>query len=186
MQGFVAHPVKRALELENFLPAGDRAREPERAANRLAPRAVKTHGLGTGHAINHGLGQLNGAFVKGEVARAVGELATNGLNDGRVGVPQYHGPRAQQVINVIVTVAVGHYCAAGRGHEQRVIRKTGVAAHARGKQPRRLLEQPPAALCPGIARARRQVARKWGLPGAWGTAVHSGRLSSSSTPKACM
>jgi len=127
-----------ALEAHQQAAARDGPRQAHRGAHGLAARVGEAHHLEAGHGVDDLLGGLDLELVgHAEAGAQVGYRVLHGLGDHRVTMPQDHGPEAEQVVEVLVAVDVGHARAQALSDERRVGRPAelegaGAAARAGG------------------------------------------------------
>ena len=135
------------LEAHQQAPPGDRPRQAHGGAHGLAARVGEAHHLDARHRIDDLLGRLDLELVgRPEAGAQGGHRVLHRRGDHRVAMAEDHGPEAEQVVDVLVTVDVGHARARALGDERRVgdpaeLEGTGTAARAGGDDATGALEE---------------------------------------------
>ena len=136
-----------ALEAHQQAPAGDRPRQPDRRADGLAAGVGEAHHLDAGHRLDDLLRGLDLELVgRPETGAQRGHGVLHRRGDHGVTVAEDHGPEAEEVVDVLVPVDVGHARARALGDERRVgdpaeLERAGAATGAGGDDAASTLEQ---------------------------------------------
>ena len=147
-QPMVAHPVIAALELQDFVAPAKRAGQPHRIHVGLGAGAHEPHLLGARQRIDDRLGQQDAGRIVGEECGAAGHLLQHRRRHRRMGVADEHRAGAQQVIDVIVALAVAHMPARTLDdHRPRHVAEMAGGQHAIGGVDQAIHGRHPLRLC---------------------------------------
>ena len=98
----IAHAVIAALKLDDEIAAGMGPSQTDGKHIGLATGRNVAELLGTGHGFANPFGQFDPLRIVGKEREAIAQLFFDGLDDFGVAMPQQHGARADQVVDVLV------------------------------------------------------------------------------------
>jgi hypothetical protein len=128
-QEAVGVAVVIALELDETLASGGRARQPERAHRRLGARIDHAYPLQRRHELADPLGHGHLAGTRRAEAQSVGDGPLHRLDDVRMGVAADHRPPGTDVVDITLAVDIENARALGAIEEQRLTADAGERAH---------------------------------------------------------
>ena len=128
------HAVPRALELQDLVAAGERARDAQRVERGLGARAGEVDDLGARDRLDQPLREPDLRLVEEVVGRALRQLRRDRRGDRRVRVAEQRGPGAQVVVDVLAARDVPDVAAlAARDDEVQLGRQDEEAEAAAGE-----------------------------------------------------
>ena len=133
-EGVVAGAVVAALELKDFLLAGEGAADSHCLKTGVGAAGGEADLLGAGKGLHQGFGEEYGLVVGGEEGAALLDGLDYGFEDRWVGVAEKHGAGAHEPVNVFVAADVPDPGALSLLDEEPPVRLQGHVAKAAARQ----------------------------------------------------
>ena len=121
--------VVAPLELDELVPPGEAAGQPDGAHGRLGPGADHAHQVHGGDQFAHQIGHLGLQLRRGAEGQPEVDAVADGLDDIWVGVTQDHGAPGADVVDVAVAVGVEDIGPGRAGEEDRVAADAAEGPH---------------------------------------------------------
>src|SRR5262245_5524281 len=98
--------MEGTFKFEDFVTATKGPSHAQGKKRRFSARGRKADLFSTRHGVDNGVRELDGLFMEIKKGRALAELLLHGCHHLRMGMPENHGTRAEQVIDPTVSFHV--------------------------------------------------------------------------------